>query len=213
MKKKKKKKRHGTNSRGKSVRECLKIRKATRQEAAFQTNKHTFPLSLIIAAEVEPVGRVHAPYDTVNISIALTLTLPASRHLPARLLLPINPKGAVCGADPPVKVPWSNSRCEHPPSLPLSPTLSSLPLPPPVNPLPPPCSYEFSISFFGEKISNRGREEDISPMPTGECIWPSVYVCFIKAMKQSTQRKQQRVYTVYTFRHTHMHTQMCTRSP
>lgn len=32
-------------------------------------------------------------------------------------------------------------------------------------------------------------------MPTGECIWQSVYVCFIKAMKQSTQHKQQCMYT------------------
>lgn len=151
----------------------------------------------------------------IQFSTALPLTLPASRHLPARLLLPINPKGSVCGADPPVKVPWSNSRCEHPPSLSFfllspSPTLISLPLSTTSHPLPPPCSYEFSISFFGEKISNGGREEDISPVPTGECIWPSVYVCFIKAVKQSTQHKQQCIYT-HSGTRTHTYTHRCAR--
>lgn len=73
---------------------------------------------------------------------------------------------------------------------------------------PPPGSYEFSISFFGEKIWNRGREEDISPTPIGECIWRSVYLCFIKAMKQSTQHKHGCMYI-----HSGTYTQICTRAP
>lgn len=137
------------------------------------------------------------------------LTLPACCHLLTYLPLSKQSRGPSVDADPPPQ--W---KCHGATpdvnilplflSLSLSPTLFSPPLPPPVTPPPiPSCSYEFSISFFGEKISNGGREKDISPTPTGECIWQSVHVRFIRAMKQSTQHKQCIEYT-----HTHTDTEV-----
>lgn len=125
------------------------------------------------------------------------LTLPVCHPLFTCSHLPINPKegGAYILADPPLQ--W---KCHGAtPDVNILPSLLSFCLPHFSLPLPPAPSpvqqLQVSISFFGEKIRNRGWEEDISPTPPGEWIWGSVYVCFIKAMKQSSQHKQEWFWT------------------
>lgn len=143
------------------------------------------------------------PFPTLPACCHLLTYLPLSKQSTEVHLWTLTPQWKCHGATPDVNIlPLFLS-------LSLSPTLFSSPLPPPVTPPPPipSCSYEFSISFFGEKISNGGREKDISPTPTGECIWQSVHVRFIRAMKQSTQHKQCMEYI-----HTHTQTQRCARS-
>lgn len=90
------------------------------------------------------------------------------------------------------------SHSSLPPSL-------SLPLPPSLL-----CkAYEFSISFFGEKISHGGREKDISPVLSREGgrerLWQRVR--FIIGMKQSTQHKQWRAQCIQA------HGKMCAPAP
>lgn len=147
------------------------------------------------------------------------LNLSACCNIPARLLLPINPKWSHVLIPPtfcPVKVPieqiqmWTSLRSPF-----------SLSLPPAGAPTPPSPNRQamcVSISFFGEKISNGGRET------FHQCWQESTFGSLCRSVSSGWWNSQLSinncVYTVYTLSthtcactHTHTDTQRIFKLP
>lgn len=121
----------------------------------------------------------------------------------------------MCGVYPPVKVPWSNSKCEHP-LLSLSlPHWFTLPLPPPITPPPSPTLLRvFHFLFWWKNPKQRQGGGHLTSVDRR--LYLAVYVCFIKPVKQSTQHKQHSMYTLlamHTRKHRHALTLPFTVSP
>lgn len=148
-------------------------------------------------------------WHMIQLSTALPLTLTASHHLPASLLLPINPKGSVCGADPPAEVPRSNSRCEHPPSLSLclshtlfSPTSTTSHPPLSRSPSLPCAATSFPFPFLVKKSQTEAGRRTFH-----QCRQEIVFgsLCARASSRRRNGRLSINNSMYYIFKHTHTH--------
>lgn len=157
--------------------------------------------------KAEPVGRANEPYDTDDTSRALSdpSCLLSPPHLPPPLQT-IH-RGPSVDADPPVKVPWSNSRCEHPPSLSFTLSLSHTFLFPTSTtshppPLPSPhAATSFPFPFLVKK-SQTGAGRRTFHQRRQESVFGSLCMC-ASSGRWNSRLSINSVWSIYT--HTHRH--------